>query len=367
VSCTSVGNCSAVGDYADNSVPSRQQGLLLTETAGTWAAGVKATLPAGTATDPDVDLGSVSCVSAGNCSAVGGYKDSAGHLQGLLLTETAGTWAPGVKALPPADAATEPDVFFYSLSCTSAGNCSAVGDYKDSAGHYQALALNETAGTWATGVKAILPADAATDPSASLESVSCASAGNCTAVGYYYDNSSHAHGLLVSTLRRLTILKAGSGRGSVTSSPAGINCGTRCSHGFASGRLVTLTSTPARRSWFAGWSGACSGRGACRVKMTTERAVTAHFALLPNTKITKATIDKANHSAKFKFKALGKSTGFQCALVKDKKHKNAKPHFSSCRSPKTYTGLAPGGYTFLVRAFNTGGPDPTPAKKSFKL
>ena len=101
-----------------------------------------------------------------------------------------------------------------------------------------------------------------------------------------------------------------------------------------------------------------------------DRTVAARFVLLPNTKITEAKIDPANNRAKFKFKARGKSTGFQCALVKakkHKKHKKAKPHFSSCRSPKTYTGLAPGGYTFLVRAFNAGGPDPTPAKKSFKL
>ena len=36
-------------------------------------------------------------------------------------------------------------------------------------------------------------------------------------------------------------------------------------------------------------------------------------------------------------------------------------------APKSYTGLAHGRYTFFVRAFNAGGPDPTPAKKSFKL
>ena len=101
--------------------------------------------------------------------------------------------------------------------------------------------------------------------------------------------------------------------------------------------------------------------------MTADRTVTARFALLPNTKITKAKIDPANQRAKFKFKALGKSTGFRCALVKAKKHKKPKPHFSRCHSPKTYAGLAPGRYTFLVRAFNAGGPDRTPAKKRFRL
>ena len=104
------------------------------------------------------------------------------------------------------------------------------------------------------------------------------------------------------------------------------------------------------------------------MKMTADRTVTARFVLLPpNTKITKAKIDKSHHRAKFKFKALGKSTGFRCALVKAKKHKKPKPHYSSCRSPETYKGLAPGGYSFLVRAFNAGGADRTPAKKSFKL
>ena len=198
--------------------------------------------------------------------------------------------------------------------------------------------------------------------------MSCPTAGNCGAVGYYNDTSGSSEGLLVTTARRLTVSKRGSGHGSVTSSPAGINCGVSCSHGFASGKSVTLTARPSRGSRFAGWSGACSGRGGCRVTMTAARTITARFALLPpNTKITKTTIDKSHRSAKFKFKALGTSKGFRCALVKAKKHKKPKPHYSSCRSPKTYTGLAPGHYTFLVRAFNAGGPDPTPAKKSFSL
>ena len=363
VSCASAGNCGAVGQYLDSS--SHERGLLLSETAGTWATGVEASPPANAGSNPAVYPSSVSCASAGNCSAVGNYVDSSGHRQGLLLAESAGTWATGVEASLPASAGSDPHVSLNSVSCASTGDCSAVGDYKHSSGHGQGLLLSESAGTWATGIEALLPANAGSDPAASLQSVSCASAGNCSAVGYYYDSSANEQGLLLSTMRRLKVSKAGSGRGSVTSSPAGINCGASCSHSFVNGRSVRLTATPARGSRFAGWSGACSGRGGCRVRMTADRTVTARFALLPNTKITKAKIDKANHRAKFKFNARGKSTGFQCALVK--KHKKANPHFSSCRSPKTHTGLAPGGYTFFVRAFNAGGPDPTPAKRSFKL
>src|SRR5439155_8562985 len=117
-------------------------------------------------------------------------------------------------------------------------NCSGVGEYKDSSAHRRGLLLTQAAGTWATGVEASLPANAGSDPNVALSSVSCASAGNCSAVGSYTDSSGHRQGLLLSTLRRLTVSKAGSGRGSVTSSPAGINCGASGSHSFVHGRLV---------------------------------------------------------------------------------------------------------------------------------
>src|SRR5438128_1459341 len=193
-SCASAGNCGAVGHYRDSS--GHTQGLLLTETAGTWLA-VEAMLPAGASSGPGVSPNSVSCASAGNCSAVGTYFDLSGHTQGLLLTETAGTWAMGVEATPPAGAGTDPKVFLDPVSCGSAGNCSAVGNYADSSSHNEGLLLTETAGTWATGVEASLPAGAGTDPNVFLASVSCGSAGNCSAVGNYHESSGHRQALLL--------------------------------------------------------------------------------------------------------------------------------------------------------------------------
>jgi hypothetical protein len=75
----------------------------------------------------------------------------------------------------------------------------------------------------------------------------------------------------------LTVAKAGSGVGTVTSNPAGINCGTACSYGFAAGTSVALSATPARGYVFAGWSGACTGTGACTVPMNAAKSVTATF------------------------------------------------------------------------------------------
>jgi len=77
----------------------------------------------------------------------------------------------------------------------------------------------------------------------------------------------------------LTIALGGNGMGTVTSSPAGIDCGATCSEQFPSGTMVTLTATAESGSTFAGWSGACVGTDACTVTVDAATTVTANFAL----------------------------------------------------------------------------------------
>jgi hypothetical protein len=175
--------------------------------------------------------------------------------------------------------------------------------------------------------------------------------------------------------RTLSVSKSGSGSGSVTSSPAGIDCGATCSASYDDGTPVTLTATPDAGSTFTGLSGGgCSGTGTCVVTLSGDQAVSAGFDVIPppppNTKIKKAKINQDKDSAKFKFKAIGApkaaaaTSGFQCQLKR--KGKEAKK-FKNCTSPKTYKHLKPGKYTFKVRAFSAAGKDPTPAKKKFKI
>ncbi len=84
------------------------------------------------------------------------------------------------------------------------------------------------------------------------------------------------------TLARLSVTTDGSGVGSVTSAPAGINCGATCGAYFAIGSSVTLTATAAGGSSFIGWSGSgCSGSSTCTVVMSEARAVNAEFAVVP--------------------------------------------------------------------------------------
>lgn len=80
------------------------------------------------------------------------------------------------------------------------------------------------------------------------------------------------------TNRSLSVTRNGNGSGTVTSNPAGINCGNTCTANFANNSSVTLTATPANGSTFTGWSGACSGTGTCTVTMNADRAVTATFS-----------------------------------------------------------------------------------------
>jgi len=92
----------------------------------------------------------------------------------------------------------------------------------------------------------------------------------------------------------LTVVLNGSGSGTVTSTPSGINCDNDCTETFANDTSVTLTAAPATDSSFTGWSGAgCSGTGTCVVTMTAARSVTATFtaAATPLT-VTSFTADK---------------------------------------------------------------------------
>jgi hypothetical protein len=77
----------------------------------------------------------------------------------------------------------------------------------------------------------------------------------------------------------LTISRAGSGSGTVTSSPSGISCGSDCSQTYAAGTRVTLTASAASGSTFAGWSGGgCSGTSAtCSVTLNASTTVSATF------------------------------------------------------------------------------------------
>jgi hypothetical protein len=69
------------------------------------------------------------------------------------------------------------------------------------------------------------------------------------------------------------------GNGSITSSPAGIDCGATCVASFTSGAAVMLTASAVSGNAFTGWGGACAGTGSsCTISMSQAQSVTAGFA-----------------------------------------------------------------------------------------
>jgi len=77
----------------------------------------------------------------------------------------------------------------------------------------------------------------------------------------------------------LTVTKAGQGFGTVTSEPAGIDCGSVCIDTSKACTQVSLTATPDTGSTFAGWSGICTGRQTCTLTMNVDQTVEARFKL----------------------------------------------------------------------------------------
>jgi hypothetical protein len=381
VACPSAVLCVAVGF----------DGAFVSTTAGTAWSRVAATSM--------LHLAGVSCPTASLCVAV------ADGTAAITLSDLAAGAGAIVNRAPAADSRSADQ--FTGIGCASSTLCVGV----DNMG-YAAISTNPdaTVGTWdpaiATGTGSSLGGVAcplttlcvavsgngsaafSSDPSdgagatwsldggafdaQSLDALACPQSGLCVAVD-------DGGGVSLGSGALLNVALAGAGGGTVTDSDSYIDCGLTCSAYYAAGSSVTLTALAGPDSTFAGWSGGgCDGTGTCTVSIgppDSLAAVTATFNPPPAaTTITKVTVNRSNHTARFKFTATNSPSGYECELVappsakrKRRHRKPVTPTYHACLSPKTYRNLVRGKYTFYVYAVGPGGTDPTPASDVFRI
>ena len=190
LSCPTAGNCTAGGIYKDGSGRTNRRSLP-TRRAARWGTAIEVPGTATLNSGGNASIRSVSCPTTGNCGAGGFYTDGSGKTQALVVNETSGTWGTAIEVPGSASLNGGGDGRLFSVSCASAGNCAGGGFYLDASGFQQAVVVNETNGTWGTAIEVPGTATLNSDGAARVNSVSCSAAGSCSAGGYYYDDDGY--------------------------------------------------------------------------------------------------------------------------------------------------------------------------------
>jgi hypothetical protein len=154
--------------------------------AGHWgsARGVSGAVAAMAGGGAQAEVQSVSCASAGNCVAGGSAMTTGPFSDAFLADEVKGRWG-GAREVPGLAAINHGSAQVDTVSCAAAGDCAALGGYVDASGLTQVFVTEEKNGSWSDAQP--LPGLAFLNRRglAFVHSVSCAAPGDCVAVGSY--------------------------------------------------------------------------------------------------------------------------------------------------------------------------------------
>jgi hypothetical protein len=152
VSCTSASNCWADGSYGSSGSTGNSLNEALHWNGATWAL-VSTPDPDGTGEGASNLLIGLSCTSATNCWAVGDYGSISGGV-GVILNEAlhwdGAIWSQANTPNPAGTADTDANILIW-VHCNSQANCWAVGDTQKPAGPLLNQALHWTGTKWSTG------------------------------------------------------------------------------------------------------------------------------------------------------------------------------------------------------------------------
>jgi large repetitive protein len=176
VSCPPSGPCVAVGAASTPNLASYEATASTADTSGVFGQSITPSTPAGS------EFFAISCSASGSCTAVGiGYPHASS--EAIAATMKNGAFVSSVAIKPPAPNETGGPVLLSAVSCTSPGNCVAVGSYHISQASYAGMVATEISGKFSQAVM-VTPPSGSEDLS-QLNGISCGSPTSCVAVGSF--------------------------------------------------------------------------------------------------------------------------------------------------------------------------------------
>jgi len=188
VSCSSPGNCSAGGYYSNGST--RDQAFVVNEVNGTWGNALEVPGSQSLNVSGNAMVNTISCTAPGDCAAGGSFGFDQIFTQGFVVDELDGVWGTAMSL-----DATSID----TISCATPGNCSAGGSVetgkynRDHDPQTEIVIADEVNGAWGSAVEPPGSVALNSGGQANVDSISCATPGNCAAVGGY-ENSQPPNG-----------------------------------------------------------------------------------------------------------------------------------------------------------------------------
>jgi hypothetical protein len=176
--CSSADACTAVGSYGGNISAAKT----LAERWNGTAWSIQATPNRSGSTDSE--LAAVACPTTGTCVAAGSVEAGDGDPVPLAEGRSGGAWSLQSAVIPTGASQSQ----LFGVSCPSTQSCEAVGSYTVSSVLDQTLAEVWNGTTWSVQATP----NPATSTDGVLQGISCPTAGDCEAVGYYYPSTGSA-------------------------------------------------------------------------------------------------------------------------------------------------------------------------------
>jgi hypothetical protein len=205
VSCSSAGDCGAIGSYQLSAANIPSEAFVVTEKGGIW--GKAQAIPGLAALNVGKTVSDlhISCATAGNCSAVGTYsRGKPGQSPynfdvPFVVRQSNGVWGTAKPvSLGNLGGAGVP-ARLGDISCSSPGDCAATGDYGTFTGPAAPFIINELDGTWSEpmGVPGIASVPPSPTFGAVITAISCPADGDCAMGGIYQADDNGGEGSFV--------------------------------------------------------------------------------------------------------------------------------------------------------------------------